>query len=256
MIFANTIFADIDKQVILNAYESSVSVRVSSPFKGVSQYGTGILITKDSQNMVLTCAHIFKKDMVYEIADIKFIKDIFVYRHKVDSNGTKIGEENWKADLIYFDLIRDVAVLKLRNCNISTTTKFDSRILPVGTPLFHISCFLLHHNVFMTCNMSSPNMVPNTSVNTHNLFYDQIDLLCVGGSSGGGVFNKDGKCIGIIVMAFCNSRCSALIPFRYIESSMATVCMDWIVNDKDAPDSKCIDKYIEDIRNKIYDAEK
>ena len=264
MLFCSLSFGqnNIDSQVLLNSMDQSVSIRVQA-VDGSGCYGTGVLIAKslpDSKNdstirvnLVLTCAHLFKKDIMVTTAfDIKMSSSISVYKHRVNNNGTKIGEDQWFADLIFINYSRDIAILRVNGCKdlISNTVFYSDKIIRLGTPIYHVSCFIPYSYSVMGCMISNPDFIlESDKKNT----FDKIDCVAVGGSSGGGVFTMDGQCIGLLSIAYKGARCSLIIPIRCIRECASKNNMGWVFEGQDLPDISDLDKYIKDIKLKLYE---
>ncbi|KKL55947.1 hypothetical protein LCGC14_2250290, partial [marine sediment metagenome] len=138
-------------------------------------YGTGILIAPDK---VLTVNHLLVTDKV----------NVYFYEGTALPISTTIpivGEVIWRSDNI------DLALLSISPTDISPAIVV-CQLPPIGTPIFIIG----HSGLGIRWTVRYGN-VAASHLNSRDTLI--IYMTTSGGDSGAGVFNYDGKLIGIIV---------------------------------------------------------
>ena len=224
----------------------AISVTVKTP-QGT---GSGTLVTRkiDGQNVtfVIGCAHVVdglrkvrdtidiktgQVKKVVEFADADILKQVV-------ENGRHVGDFTMKAKVIKYsdsELGDDLSVLMLRKKDFikdGATFYLDGdKIVGVSTEVYHVGSLFGEFGSasFMTGSISSVGrIIPlNNGVNT--IVVDQVNVGAVGGSSGGGVFKKDGKLCGILVRGGGPSF-GLMVPIRVIHKNFSDHNMLWVID--------------------------
>jgi S1-C subfamily serine protease len=171
--------------------------------------GSGVII---GDNYIITCAHIFK-DQNIEFSPIK----ITTYSHLV-----------CEAAILHKSEEDDLTILQTTNPlifdNSITKSKFNTSLLDTGQKVFHIGNWYGPNfpNSYSEGSVSNPK-VKLIDQTRDNIF---VSLNVYPGSSGGGVFNEKGECIGIVQMIMNNGG-SLVIPARHIKAWAAYIDFNW-----------------------------
>lgn len=222
-----------------------ISVTISAESRYSSSEGSGVLIVREVEGekvtFVLTCAHVVdnlrsirniirggQTIQLVEFNPVQIVKELV-------ENGRKVGEVRMSAEVIQYsdaDTGEDLAVLMVQAKDYSkSSTKFhlnnDKPIIPIGTDLFHVGSLLgqFGSNSMTSGIMSQVGRVRN------KVEFDQTTVTAFPGSSGGGVYLKDGTYVGMIVRG-AGEGFNLIVPMRRIHRWLDTNDMLWLVNPK------------------------
>ncbi len=158
--------------------------------------GTGIIVrSTDEGSFIFTAAHVIEFAKAREAAHF----DCIFYIQRADAAGSKVGRQI--ASLVVKSKNRDVAVLKVDiNYNVSTALELNTftgeDIWAAGFPAQHIApgekFFSITKGTLATSNLpkrGNPDKYGHYHRVTSQIYY---------GNSGGGLWSKDGKLIGIV----------------------------------------------------------
>lgn len=230
--------------------------------------GSGVIFVNDGNVFVWTAAHVVEAakisaceiDPATGIAkDTFFFNDVWVYQ-PISENGRKVGEHRYLAKIIKYGEKDDIALLQLYKKNLtSKSAEFisDDDLPIVGEKVYHVGSMggLTGENSFSEGTVSFIGRLRlNGQANDLNgLCYDQVCIPNIYGSSGGGVYRMDGKCIGLITeflyakTTFQSQGISCIVPARRIRSFAKKNSCEWAV-DKNIPvSSEKLDKVITDV---------
>lgn len=223
-----------------------ISVTISSVDRYSRSEGSGVLIVRevDGQNVtfVLTCAHVVdnlrnvrtvirggQTVQVVEFSPVQIVKELV-------ESGRKVGEVRMTADVIQYsdaDTGEDLAVLMVHAKDYSkSSTDFylnnKSPIVPIGTDLFHVGSLLgqFGSNSMTNGIMSQVGRVRN------KVEFDQTTVTAFPGSSGGGVYLKDGTYVGMIVRG-AGEGFNLIVPMRRIIRWLERNDMLWVIDPKE-----------------------
>lgn len=210
-------------------YLQDISVTIKSENRYSSSEGSGVLVVREVDGeevtFVLTCAHVVDnlrkvKQKIKGGMTIKKVEfdDVKIVKELVEA-GRKVGEVRMDAEVIKYsdaDEGEDLAVLMVKAKNYSkSTTKFhlDSKdpIIPIGTELYHVGSLL---GQFGANSMTSGIMSQVGRV-WNKIEFDQTTVTAFPGSSGGGVYTKDGTYVGMIVRG-AGEGFNLIVPMRRI----------------------------------------
>ncbi len=174
---------------------------------GSGAAGSGVVYRNGSHSFVWTDAHVVSGTRVEEShvgkGKVLSYKDVAVMRHVV-ANGRTVGEDKRFAKIIRYDDVHDVAVLYVYEPNYGTTVRFAYDVPSVGEPIWHIGSFKgpLGHNSLSAGHVAYVGRLRRDGWSDslgRPLVFDQISMVAHQGSSGGGVFSKDGGlCLGLV----------------------------------------------------------
>lgn len=236
-----TVFSKTQLQVAEHLQD--ISVTISSEDQYSRSEGSGVLIVREVEGekvtFVLTCAHVVdnlrkvrkiirggQEMKVVEFSPVSIVKELV-------ESGRKVGEVRMTADVIQYsdaDTGEDLAVLMVHAKDYSkSTTEFllteDKPIIPIGTDLFHVGSLLgqFGSNSMTNGIMSQVGRVRN------KVEFDQTTVTAFPGSSGGGVYLKDGTYIGMIVRG-AGEGFNLIVPIRRITRWLDRNDMLWVID--------------------------
>ena len=189
--------------------------------------GSGVLITRDGKNYVLTAAHVIDGGReVLEFTDNstglnkKFtrFKMVRIVR-EIIQDGRSIGKMTIEADVVAYssaDFGDDLALLKLRYPIAPASVVFykGEAIPSTGSPIFHVGSFLGQDgsNSYSEGKISQVGRVLKEA---NDKVFDQSSATAFPGSSGGGMFNAQGEYIGTLVRG-AGETFNLYVPVRRI----------------------------------------
>lgn len=162
--------------------------------------GTGIIQTRGDINYIWTCAHVVvnarKKRITPDLKTIIYFDPVTVRLFYVE-DGVLVGQTDSYADVIRYseETSEDIALLRVRKKNFSTadTTWLRGYQPPeIGTPLYHYGCMRGFSGCLTEGIVAQPGIIYN------QVLFDRTTVIAYRGSSGGGVYRKNGICIGLL----------------------------------------------------------
>lgn len=148
---------------------------------------------------------------------------------QIQAPGRTVGFWSIEADIVGFSKAEDLAVLKPRHSTFFThgATFAPADYVPkLGDRVQHVGSFLGLPGAesYSTGEISYVGRVMDGSV------FDQSDVPCYPGSSGGAVFSAEGCVIGLVVSGY-DSTFSFLVPVRRMSSwASAEGHAEWLSN--------------------------
>jgi len=228
---------------------------VSVTIKAENSEGSGVIVSremplsKDSKdtikvNFVWTCAHVVdslrstrtvidgqgKSKTVIEFKDAQVVKELI-------EEGRKVGELKMDAKVIlYSDATdgEDLALLMVRKRGfVDKNTEFylDENNIEIGESLLHVGSLLgqAGANSMTSGIMSQVGRVLNIGSGDGTVF-DQTTVTAFPGSSGGGVFLKDGKYVGMLVRG-AGETFNLIVPVRRMKKWAKARNVSWALDD-------------------------
>lgn len=147
----------------------AVTVLITTP----TGYGTGVLVSPDK---VLTAKHL----LLAEGALVYFYEGL-----AIPENAPLIGEVSWRSDNV------DLALLSIPKVDISPVD------LVCQTPEIGTSIFIIGHSGFGVGWAARYGKVAASNVNSRDTLI--VYMTTSGGDSGSGIFDYNGKLVGILV---------------------------------------------------------
>lgn len=199
--------------------------------------GTGVIITRGDRNYVWTDAHVVESSRV--ASSMMFFGEVYVYfkpvvvRSFVIKNGVIVGRHDSEAEVIrYSDSSHeDLALLEIKEHNFSKEdTVWNISNLPpaIGTNISHFGFMRGLSGCFSTGVVSQPSVI------SRNIVFDRTSLITLNGGSGGGMYDSDGACIGLLdgiyVRYGVESGINNIIPARRIKAYAKRVGVMWAIN--------------------------
>lgn len=209
--------------------------------------GSGVLITRDGQNYILTAAHVVDGGRkVVTFSDNatgltkKFTKfEVVKVVREIVKDGRSIGKMSMEAEVIAYsssDYGDDLALLKLRDPITKDTVVFyaGSEMPSTGTKICHVGSFLGQDG----SNSYSEGLISQVGrvlkeANEH--VFDQSSATAFPGSSGGGMFNMQGEYIGTLVRG-AGETFTLYVPIRRIHQWAKRHNIDFIFDPLGKPD--------------------
>lgn len=156
--------------------------------------GSGVVVTRtdsrgQKRTFVWTAYHVIKGNL----------NSMGVARDWV-FQGALIGRANFKAKLVAFDVDLDLALLEVRCPAFLPNTVFSKSLRPqLGDSLTHVGNFKGHSfSLSVSRGIVSRRDIPLSTNPGGAVHYVQTDAIVWPGSSGGGIFNEAGECVGIV----------------------------------------------------------
>ncbi len=187
------------------------TVKVSTPEK--HSFGSGVTISTNNGEFVLTCAHIFRLN---DDDDLDYNKQALVFKYIYDENGFIVDEvECFGTVVCYSGALTeyDLALIKLDDVGfvVNSTVFTKDYLLPVGSIVYHCGNSLNFINTFTRGIVSGIDR----EVNELEFHFDQITAPGAPGSSGCGIYDKHGRLAGIYVKIY-NPVFGVIVPIRTI----------------------------------------
>lgn len=160
--------------------------------------GSGVVFVRGSKSYVWTAGHVVSDNVVISPdGKIKIFEDVLVTQPIVEQ-GRTVGHLSFSAKIIRFSPFEkdDLALLLLYKTNALPSVSFylDKEIPSVGEKVYHVGSW---KGPFGESSFSSGEISFVGRI-LEGLIFDQATCTIFPGSSGGGVYLTDGRCIGII----------------------------------------------------------
>lgn len=226
-------------------YLQDISVTIRSEGRYSKSEGSGVLITRkigdEIVTFVWTCAHVVDnlrtvRTVIEDGNPMKLVEfdDVRIIKELVE-NGRRVGEINMDATVVKYsdaDDGEDLALLMVRAKDYGkASAKFQlggkSNIVPIGTELFHVGSLLGQ----MGANSMTSGIISQVGRTLGKVEYDQTTVTAFPGSSGGGVYLKDGTYIGMIVRG-AGEGFNLMVPIRRMERWAEKHDIMWALNPK------------------------
>jgi S1-C subfamily serine protease len=231
----------------------SVTIKAEDDY-GRSE-GSGVLITREIDGekvtFVWTAAHVIdnlkntreivddrgQTRKVVEFDDPKIVKELV-------EGGRRVGEIKMDAVVIKYsdaDNGEDLAVLMVRakdygKDSASFYLNKEEPIIPIGTQLYHVGSLLGQRG----SNSMTTGIVSQVGRTLGKVEFDQTTVTAFPGSSGGGVYLRDGKYVGMLVRG-AGENFNLIVPVRRIKRWAKEMNIEWAIDPSvDAPSIKDI----------------
>ena len=171
-------------------------------------------------------------------------RDAEIVQEEIE-DGSRVGERKMLAKLITCSEKEDLALLRIRKkgfARVSAVFYADSGIPPVGTDLYH-------------CGSPGGQDIGANSVTSGiiaqvgRLFpewpgeFDQVTTPAMGGSSGGGLYLRDGRYIGMLTLGIRGADAfHYIVPIRRIRAWAEKMHVAWALGVGDGPTEKDLEK--------------
>jgi S1-C subfamily serine protease len=213
---------------ILQLDQATVMVR---PDDGGSS-GSGVTFNRGGQAFVLTAAHVVE-DCVLETNGIYRFKPVEVLIGIKDT-GSTVGQQVYKADIVAYSDSEDgedIAILRVRKYGEwPVGVQFNQQeVVPIGTRLFHVGCLygLDGQNSFSDGTLSQTGRI------SRGKEFDQSSCFVFPGSSGGGIFDSEGRYVGLVTR-WRGPGINLFVPMRRILAWARQYNLEWVF-DPDLP---------------------
>jgi S1-C subfamily serine protease len=191
--------------------------------------GTGVLVTRQvgsaTRTYVWTAAHVVSDNRQPD-GTFTTVKIIQEFR----TEGKLTGRSEVGARVIRYSSSEggeDLALLEIDQPDfrpLTVSAKFyRGAVLAVGTPLVHIGC------VRGLYNSASEGIVSQTDRKFDGKVFDQTTVMGYPGSSGGGVYLRDGRCMGLLVQGV-GPGLNFVVPIRRMETWAKAQNLEWAID--------------------------
>lgn len=236
--------------------------KISVTIKCGESTGSGTIFTrKDSTgtnnvSLIWTCGHLVEylrkeRSVIGKDGTTRKIvefKDAVIVETVVE-NGRTIGKREYYAEVIKYSKVddgEDLALLRVRKQDFSTNTvKFylDNKIPSVGTKVYHVGSIFGE----VGANSLSSGLYSYQGRLIENKIFDQTTTVVYPGSSGGGIFLKDGRYIGMATR-MRGPNANYIVPIRRISIWVKKMNIEWAMDEKvKMPSDEELSKgYVED----------
>jgi len=201
--------------------------------------GSGCIVKRGDYNYVLTAGHVVanlrKTRSVIDVLSGNEKKVIEFDSAKIIQvsyeEGRKVGQVEMLADIICYsdsDNGEDLAVLKVLKKNfINSSTNFyiEDTIPSVGTDLYHVGSLLGQGG----SNSCTTGIISQTGRIHEGKLYDQTSCTAFPGSSGGGVFLRDGRYVGAILRG-TGEGFNLMVPIRRVKKWLTKMNLLFIID--------------------------
>lgn len=220
LFLTTTLFAQNNIEIGKKLQDISVTIHA-----GNSQ-GSGFIKTRGNTNYVWTAAHVVSglretrkvidsktgaEKIVTEFRDAQIVKELI-------EDGRSVGKIYMDAQVIrYSDIEKgeDLALLKVRKKSFVTDSVvfyLEEKLVPAGTNLYHCGSLLGQ----VGSNSITRGVMSQVGRVIDNKIFDQTTCAAFPGSSGGGIYNDEGKLVGMIVRG-AGETFNLCVPVRRIK---------------------------------------
>ena len=211
--------------------------------------GSGVIITRDGKNYVLTAGHVvddvrkvqkFTDNVTGEGKRYTKFDPVTVVR-EIIRDGRSIGKTSIEAEVIAYsssDYGDDLALLKLRDpITTESAVFYKGSVIPgSGTPVSHVGSFLGQDG----SNSFSEGKVSQVGRVLLDHVFDQTSATAFPGSSGGGVWKTEtGEYIGTLVRG-AGETFNLIVPVRRIKDWAKRQGVEFIFEEGAKPDDSKI----------------
>jgi len=227
-----------DTNIATHLQDISVTIRA-----GMAE-GSGVIFTrlndkKESVNFVWTAGHVVEdlrsvrqvispdgtERSIVEFKDAKIVKMII-------EDGRTVGTLQLDAEVVrYSDAAtgEDLALLRIRKKNFidNTSVKFylNKEIPALGTELYHVGSLLGSEGA----NSMTSGIYSQQGRLINKTVFDQTTVIAFPGSSGGGVFLKNGQYVGMLVRG-AGEAFNLIVPVRRMQTWAKTAKIEWALD--------------------------
>lgn len=162
---------------------------------------------------------------------VKF-KDAEVVKELVEE-GRRVGELKMAAEIVRFSKLEDLAVLRIRKRNFvqaSAVFYLDDKIPVIGTELYHVGSLLGQ----MGSNSMTSGIISQIGRIIDKKEFDQTTATAFPGSSGGGLYLKNGAYMGMLVRG-AGEGFNLCVPVRRIQKWAKDANVLWALDDNVSP---------------------
>lgn len=212
---------------------------ISVTIRAGTASGSGVVTNIDGECFVLTCGHVVKHLRNTRIVEdgetgrpktIIDWEDAEIVKEHVE-DGRLVGQTRMQAFVIKYsdaDHGEDLAILKVRKKNLFPTRVvfyLDGKVPTLGTELWHMGSFLGQGG----SNSLSSGMISQVGRVYEGVVYDQTNCTAFRGSSGGGVFLKDGHYHSMLVRG-AGETFNLVVPMRRITTWTKRTKTEWLID--------------------------
>lgn len=215
---------------------------ISVTIKADNAEGSGVVKTRvidgKAVNFVWTAAHVVDglrstEEVVDPKTGTKRIKVSFrdpgIVKELVEE-GRRVGDLRMDATVIRYSKDEDLAILRIRKRDFvkaSVVFYLEEKIPAVGTDLYHVGSLLGQ----MGSNSLTSGIVSQIGRTIDKWEYDQTTCTAFPGSSGGGVYLRDGHYIGMLVRG-AGEGFNLSVPVRRMVKWSKAANVYWALDDK------------------------
>lgn len=240
LLAASTAYAEDPKKVVEHLQDISVTIRSNGG------EGSGVVFTRkrgdETHNFIWTAAHVVDglrsvkkvidpksgtERMLVEFKDATIVKELV-------AEGRAVGKLEIFAQVIKFSEPEDLSLLRVRKKNfIADGVAFALDKDPVGNPVVpDLNTDLLHVGSLLGqvgSNSITRGVLSQVGRLIDDKVYDQTSVIAFPGSSGGGVFFKDGRQMGMLVRG-SGVGFNLIVPVRRIHQWAKDAKIEWAVD--------------------------
>lgn len=208
------------KQTVKRVMGDTVSV------EALDSHGTGVTVRRGGELFVLTAWHVVAGNRQEVAEKPPVFRDVLVSQYRL-KDGKLCEKKVCSAEIVAFsdqDGGFDLALLRVRDARFSEWDTAFTEDVWVGEPVYHVGCFYGGQGVmsFSDGTLSQMGRMIKDRV------YDQVTTTNFPGSSGGGVFDADGRCVGLIDRRL-GETFGYIIPVREIRLWAEKNGMSWVL---------------------------
>jgi S1-C subfamily serine protease len=194
-------------------------LEVSCKITAANHSGSGVIVTRKvgqvNRTFVWTAGHVAR--------EVKKEDGTFQYVLIDIEKG-----ERYRANVIAYSECEDLALLEIDEDNVilASTIFYRSDVpLELGTDLIHVGSVLGIRNSVSTGVLSRNDHIESDGPE----IYDQTSVMGYPGSSGGGVFLRNGQCIGLLVRGL-GPGINFIVPIRRMREWARKENIEWALD--------------------------
>jgi hypothetical protein len=201
--------------------------------------GSGVLVSRGDVTYVLTAAHVVEScrktrqviDGKGQVKSLVWFEPVNIVRQLIEG-GRTVGKMEFSAEVMrYSDPTRgdDIALLRVRKKSFTKATAVfyqQEEMPPLGTELYHVGSFYGEEN----SSSLSTGIISQHGRMLFNKEFMLTSCTATAGSSGGGIFLKDGTYVSMLVRGHADTV-NYSVPITRIRQWAKRCGVEFILND-------------------------
>jgi len=245
--FSASFGSDKEKQRIADHLQSISVTLQAEETTGRKVEGSGVIVTRKVKengkdvyiSYIVTAAHCvtgLRSEVSFLDSDgtrkqvVKFQDAVIV--QELAQSGRRVGETRMIAKVIRYSKDEDLAILRVRKKNFVIESvvfkKNADEVTPIGTDVYHVGSM---SGKALGANSMTNGIIAQVGRVISGQPFDQTTVTATNGSSGGGVYTRNGVCIGIVTLGVrTGDNFNFIVPIRRMMKWARSAGVAWVFN--------------------------